>query len=81
MIDLETDKSLITSGTEARAARRELTQYEARNPQGVSPELISRHVLVLESRLPHKTVNLLFQLVLVNNKLTIVWGSRLSKTA
>ena len=31
MIDLETDKSLITSGTEARAARRELTQYEARN--------------------------------------------------
>ena len=36
--------------------------------------------LVLESQLPHKTVNLTFQLVIVNNKLTILWGSWLSKT-
>ena len=29
---------------------------------------------VLESQLPHKIVNLLFELVTVNNKLTILWG-------
>jgi hypothetical protein len=31
--------------------------------------------LVLDSQLPHKTVKLIFQLVKVNNKLTILWGS------
>ena len=31
--------------------------------------------LVLESQLPHKTVNLIFSSVIVNNKLTILWGS------
>ena len=35
--------------------------------------------MVLESQLPHKTVNLLFHLVIVNNKLTILWGGWLSK--
>ena len=35
----------------------------------------SVYQLVLESQLSHKTVNLIFQLVIVNNKLTIVWGS------
>ena len=29
---------------------------------------------VLESQLPHKIVNLLFELVIVNNKLTILLG-------
>ena len=33
------------------------------------------HVPPPESQLPHKTVNLRFQLVIVNIKLTIVWGS------
>ena len=32
------------------------------------------HQLVLESQLPHKTVNLMFELVTVNNKLTICGG-------
>ena len=31
--------------------------------------------MVLESQLPPKNVNLWFQLVTVNNKLTILWGS------
>ena len=35
--------------------------------------------MILESQLPHKPVNLLFKLE-VNNKLTILCGSRLSKT-
>jgi hypothetical protein len=38
------------------------------------------HQLVLESQLTHKTVNLIFQLVIVNNKLTILRGSWLSTT-
>ena len=33
------------------------------------------YLLVLESKLPPKTVNLVFGLVIVNNKLTILWGS------
>ena len=33
------------------------------------------YYLVLESQPPHKTVNLIFQLVIVKNKLTILWGS------
>jgi len=28
-----------------------------------------------EARLPHKIVNMIFQLAIVNNKLTISWGS------
>ena len=35
--------------------------------------------LVLESQLPHEIVNFIFQLVIANNKLTILWGSRLFK--
>ena len=31
--------------------------------------------LVLESQLPHKTVNLFFWFATVHNKLTILWGS------
>ena len=31
--------------------------------------------IVLESQLPHTIVKLIFELVLVNNKLTILWGS------
>ena len=30
---------------------------------------------VLESQLPHKTVNLIFWLVIVTNTLTVLWGS------
>ena len=30
---------------------------------------------VSESQIPHKTVNLMFQFVIVNNKLIILWGS------
>ena len=30
---------------------------------------------VLESQLPHKIVNLVFKLVMVDNELTILWGS------
>ena len=30
---------------------------------------------VLESQFPHRTVNFTFLLVIVNNKLTILWGS------
>jgi len=30
--------------------------------------------MVLESQLHRKTVNLLFKLVVVNNRLTILWG-------
>ena len=33
------------------------------------------HLLVLESQLPHKTVNSIFPLAIVNNKVTIFWGS------
>ena len=33
------------------------------------------------SQLPHKIVNLISQLVIVNNKLTILGGGRLSKTS
>jgi hypothetical protein len=33
------------------------------------------HQLVLESQLPHEFVNLLFILVIVNDKLTDFWGS------
>jgi len=33
-----------------------------------------------ENQLPHKTINSSFQLAIVNNKLTILWGGRLSKT-
>jgi hypothetical protein len=34
---------------------------------------------VLESQLPHKTVNWISLSVIVNKKLTILWGSRLPK--
>ena len=37
------------------------------------------HELVLESQLPHKTVNLIFPSVVVHNRLTILWGSGLLK--
>ena len=40
----------------------------------------SLHLLVLQSQLPHKIVNLLFIPVIVENKLTSLWGSWLSKT-
>ena len=30
--------------------------------------------MVLESRIPHTTVNLTFQFEMVDNKLTILWG-------
>ena len=30
--------------------------------------------LFLKGQLPHETVNLIFELVLVNNKLTMFWG-------
>ena len=33
------------------------------------------HQLVLESQLPHKTVNLVFELEILNNELTILWRS------
>ena len=33
------------------------------------------HFLVLESELPHKIVNLILRLGIVNHKLTILWGS------
>ena len=36
--------------------------------------------MVLESQLPHETVNLLFWLVIVNNKEMMLWGSWLCKT-
>jgi len=38
------------------------------------------HQLGLESQLPRKTVKFLLELVIVNNKLTILWGSLLPKT-
>ena len=38
------------------------------------------HQLVLESHPPHETVNLIFQKVMVNNRVTILWGILLSKT-
>ena len=38
------------------------------------------HSMVLESQLPHKTVNLLLTITTRNNKLTILWGFWLSKT-
>ena len=33
------------------------------------------HQMALDSRHPHKFVNLLFSLVIVHNKMTILWGS------
>ena len=36
--------------------------------------------MVLESQLPHKIVNLLMYITNRNSKLTVLWGSRLSKT-
>ena len=33
------------------------------------------YLLALEIQLSHETVNLIFQLVLINNQLTILWGS------
>jgi hypothetical protein len=38
------------------------------------------HWLILESQIPHKTVNLTFWLGIVSNELTILWGRWLSKT-
>ena len=38
------------------------------------------HQRALEIQLPHNAVKKIFQVVILNNKLTIVWGSRLSKT-
>ena len=38
------------------------------------------HQMVWESQLPHKIVNLLFTISLLHNKLTMLWGSWLSKT-
>ena len=35
--------------------------------------------MVLESQLPLKNVNLLYSKLIVNNELTNLWGSRLSK--
>ena len=35
---------------------------------------------LVESQLPQKTVNLILQLVIVNNNLTILWRSWLSET-
>ena len=35
---------------------------------------------ILEGQLPHKIVNLIFESVIANNVLTILWGSSLSKT-
>ena len=35
--------------------------------------------LVSKNQLPHKIVNFIFQLVRVNNQLTIFWGGRLSR--
>ena len=37
-------------------------------------------LMSLGSQLPHKNVNSMFSLVIVKCKLTILWGSRLSKT-
>ena len=49
-----------------------------RQPLGPTPgthPFSSDTISVLESQLPHKIVNLKFQLVNVSNKLTISWGS------
>jgi hypothetical protein len=45
-------------------------------------ELISQNVFIdsfLEIQLLHNTVNLMIQLVIVNNKLTVLWGSQISQ--
>ena len=36
--------------------------------------------MIIDSQLPHKIVNLLFIITYWNNKLTVLWGSWLSKT-
>ena len=38
------------------------------------------HKFILEIQLPHKIVDLIFQLGIVNKKLKNVWGSCLHKT-
>jgi len=38
------------------------------------------YLLLLERQLAHETVYFIFRFVIVNNKLTILWGSWLSKT-
>jgi hypothetical protein len=41
-------------------------------PHSHPTELI--YEMVLETQLPHETVNVLFQLVIETNKLTMLWG-------
>ena len=47
-----------------------------RGGTGVNTDLTQCiYYLVLRSQLSHKIVNFAFQLVIVNNQLTILWGS------
>jgi hypothetical protein len=59
------------------------SRYECpRDPKatGLHIELIQCiYQSVLASQLPHKIFLLIFQLVMVNNELTILWGSCLAK--
>ena len=51
------------------------------SPGGVRSHLTECvHQLVLESQLPHKTVNLLLTITNQDDNLTVLWGIRRSKT-
>ena len=74
------------SGVRFRVGRDRLSRARSARliaPAGRSPVRGRRRVcvtqrinsLVPESQLPHKTVNLIFELVIVNDKLKILWGS------
>ena len=59
---------------------RHMLAAQRRFEPGRVPRSVLRHAAArlrrsLESQLPHKTVNLTLQSVIVNNKLTILWGS------
>ena len=57
----------------ASAHRRQRVQSRARAAADYLTQCIDQ--MVFESQFPHKTVNLLLQLVIVNNELTDLWGS------
>ena len=49
---------------------------ESRVQREVAAGFTPHHLLLrLPSQLPHKTVNFIFQVVILNNESTILWGS------
>ena len=49
-------------------------------PQSPNSSDTSMNQMGLRSKFPHKIVNFLYSTLTVNNKLTISWGGKLSKT-